>query len=296
MFFTQFVSSFGIASSVKNYPFTLTKNGATYRFNFDNVSGMSVYVRITDVINFFNNCLNRFKNPIILVTGDMDTTVPDDIMEIYHYLDHPKLLKWYAQNYSGNYKHPKLYNLPIGLDYHTLYLSTNSEWGESGTPSEQETALIEIKNNFKNIVNCNGHLAVTNFQHSTIGYPLRRQHYREPILNALKNKECIVWLPKQTRINFWNSCNDNAFVICPFGNGLDTHRTWEVLILGRIPIIPKSNMNIMFEGLPVIEVGDLEWKDINSEWLVEKFNNIKLNWDTYSWDKLNLSYWINQIV
>jgi hypothetical protein len=291
-----FVSSFGIAKSVKQPPALLNKNGAQYNFNYNNQLGDTVYVRITDIIPFYKQCLHQFKNPIILITGDMDTTVPDDIPDINSILDHPNLLKWYAQNLSKKNVHPKLFHSPIGLDYHTLSFVTgnNHEWGQFLTPIQQEKQLIQTKKQFISIQNVDSSKAVTNFHHSTFGYPIRRQTYREPILKALKNKDCIVWLPQQKRIDFWNSCNQYAFVICPFGNGLDTHRTWETLILGRIPIIPKSELNELFKDLPVVEVEDEEWKNIDSEWLSRKYNDIIIKWGSYKWNKLTLYYWLNQ--
>ncbi len=299
LFKTKYVSSFGLATNVKNSPKNINKNGAIYEFNFNNEVGDTVYVRITEIVQFFqSNLLDKFKNSIILVSGDMDTTVPDDVISIYNYLDHPKLLKWYAQNYSGNYTHSKLNHLPIGLDYHTLHFASNNilhDWGKPSTPKEQEKELELLRSTFKNINECNGELAVTNFHHSTYGYPIRRQQYREPILNALQNKKCIIWLPKQQRLQFWKNCNTAAFVICPFGNGLDTHRTWETLVLGRIPIIPKSKLNKVFEGLPIVEVEENEWKDIDEKWLKSKYENILETWDTYQWERLTLDYWLNKI-
>lgn len=293
-----FISSFGIAKSMDQPPFKLDRNGALYNFNFNNSYGEKIYVRIVDVDKFFQSrCPDLFKEPFILVTGDMDTTVPDDIQNCKQYLDHPKLLKWYGQNVCKNNFHSKLKQIPIGLDYHTLNLadSDNHDWGLKMSPIQQEQLLLEIKHELIPIQKTNYKKAVTNFHHSTFGYPIRRQQYREPILNKLKNNKCIIWLPKQTRTTFWKSCNSCSFVICPFGNGLDTHRTWEVLILGRIPIIPKSELNSIFEGLPYIEMEDNEWNEITEEWLYKKYLEIVSNWDNYKWERLSLKYWCEQI-
>jgi hypothetical protein len=87
-----------------------------------------------------------------------------------------------------------------------------------------------------------------------------------------------------------------TFVLCPFGNGLDTHRAWEVLCLGRIPIIQKSPLNKVYNNLPVIEVDD--WSCINEEFLISKkneiINNIKLS--IYNFDILTIEYWKKQLL
>ena len=288
-----FVSSFGLAKSMTQSP-TMFKNGAKYSFNYNNKYGDTVYIRIVDIITFFQLYLEKFREPIILVTGDMDTTVPDDILICLQYCNHPKIILWYAQNLNID-THLKLRHLPIGLDYHTLNLSeTNIHiWGDKMKPLEQETQLLSLKHNIKCIKEVINNKAISNFHLSTYGYPLRRQYNREPILNTLKNKSCVVWLDRQKRIDFWKSCENYAFIICPFGNGLDTHRTWEVLCLGRIPIIGKSHLNKLFEDLPVVEIDD--WNKINEEWLEENYNNVVQKWDLYNWDKLSLKYWVNKI-
>ena len=107
-------------------------------------------------------------------------------------------------------------------------------------------------------------LAITNF-HLAMSGPPRRREFRNPIYNILKDKNCVIWLSKQIRSKFWKNMNDYTFVICPFGNGLDTHRAWEVLCLGRIPIIEKSGLNKVYENLPVVEVSD--WNIIDEKFL-----------------------------
>jgi hypothetical protein len=164
-----FVSSFGIAKSVKQPPLLINKDGAKYNFNYNNNYGDTVYVRITDIINFYNYCLSEFKQPIVLITGDMDTTVPDDISNIFEILNHPKLLKWYSQNCS-EIIHPKLFHSPIGLDYHTLSLVSEDiyhEWGKKMSPLEQENELLSCIKHFKKIKDVNCFKAISNFQHST---------------------------------------------------------------------------------------------------------------------------------
>ncbi len=197
----------------------------------------------------------------------------------------------YSQNNIST--HQKLKSLPIGLDYHTLkYYNGLHPWSSIIAPIssiEQEKLLFEIKNSFKNLKDTIP-LAVTNFHHAMYEPP-RRKQYRLPIYETLKEKNCIIWLPNQSREDFWKSLNDNMFVICPIGNGLDTHRIWEVLCLGRIPIIQKNSLNKIYDQLPIIEIET--WDEITNEFLIEQFNHVLLNFSNniYNFDKLYLSYW-----
>ena len=43
-------------------------------------------------------------------------------------------------------------------------------------------------------------------------------------------------------------------MLCPRGVGIDTHRTWETLLLGSYPIVESSELDSLFVGLPVLIV------------------------------------------
>jgi hypothetical protein len=82
-----------------------------------------------------------------------------------------------------------------------------------------------------------------------------------------------------------------TFILSPFGNGMDCHRTWEALCLGCIPILNAPNFKELFKNLPVLFVDN--WKDINQELLdktIEQFKNTNFNYS-----KLTLDYWKNII-
>ena len=82
-----------------------------------------------------------------------------------------------------------------------------------------------------------------------------------------------------------------AFVLSPFGNGMDCHRTWEALCLGCIPIVCAPNFTKLFEELPVLNVND--WREVTEELLASTI--IKFKNSTFNLDKLLLSNWVKQI-
>ena len=59
-----------------------------------------------------------------------------------------------------------------------------------------------------------------------------------------------------TRLQAWRLHGEYGFVLCPPGNGIDTHRTWEALALRSIPIVIRSSRlaDRLYEGLPVVLV------------------------------------------
>ena len=88
----------------------------------------------------------------------------------------------------------------------------------------------------------------------------------------------------------WENQISYSFVLSPHGNGLDCHRTWEALVLGCIPIVKKSEIDALYEDLPVLIVNN--WSDLNQDLLnntIEQFKN-----KTFNYNKLSLKYWINK--
>ena len=71
--------------------------------------------------------------------------------------------------------------------------------------------------------------------------------------------------------------------------GLDTHRLWEALILGCIPIIKSSGLDALFEDLNVCIVSS--WNDVNAKFLVKFLKTMK----SRNKKKLTLEYWMEKI-
>ncbi len=85
--------------------------------------------------------------------------------------------------------------------------------------------------------------------------------------------------------------DNHSFILCPRGNGIDTHRLWESLYHGIIPIVEKSIQSETLEGLPAVVVDS--FKQVDKEFLEEillEFSNTKFNIE-----KLNVSWWIKLI-
>lgn len=292
-----FVSTRGIAKICDMHPEWDSYGNMSYpnfKVNFD--AGTSLYLHFDMVEQFINNFLPLIINPFVLVTGNSDHSTPTDFPSAEKLLNSDKLIMWFSQNVVVD-NHPKLRHIPIGLDYHTLSVGRGShEWSNVErpiSPLKQESFLKEIRKNMLPLKNCRK-IASTNF-HLCMGPPLKRTLIRTHVYEQIKNKNCILWLGKSTREEFWESLKDVAFCISPRGNGEDCHRTWEILCLGRIPIIEKSPLNKVYEGLPIVEIED--WSKINEMWLTQKFNDIlfKIHNKEYKLERILLSYWKNLI-
>lgn len=67
----------------------------------------------------------------------------------------------------------------------------------------------------------------------------------------------------QKRIEFYRSLNRSRFAICPPGNGKDTHRVYECIWFGVIPIVKTSFLDKIYRQLPVWIVND--WSDVTED-------------------------------
>jgi len=238
-------------------------------------NGEIIYINTTALSNFLLNYLPNIKYKFVLLTGDTDKSIPDDyIYETNAILQHPLLLKWYAQN--SKIISDKIIQLPIGLDFHTL--TKRPLWGKMQSVDDQVIDLEKVRSlNIPKENKC-----YSNFHFGMTG---RYTYDRKDAINQI-SKNLVYYEPTPiSRIKSWTKMIEYKYVVSPFGNGLDCHRTWEALILGCIPIVKKSELDLLYEGLPVLIVDN--WSDITQD-LLDNFNP-----DYRSVDKLYMKYWID---
>ena len=267
----------------------------TYGWNPNVTEECTIVYSHSRELNSLIQMIDDYKMPIIIMVNGDDYLAPMDYPnEVQVKIEtNPNVLAVFAQNCCTNDPASKWKHLPIGLDYHTLLWSESSHlWGKHGsTALEQEQLLKSIQAEMVPIHDTNGSMVVTNF-HLAMGGPYRRTQLRPPIYDACKHTPWIKWLPEQSREDFWRSCNEAAFVLCPPGNGYDTHRAWEALCLGRIPIIQDLPINEVYRDLPVWIVNDwnnfanLTASDVERVW-----SEMISKWNEYKWEKLKLQYW-----
>jgi hypothetical protein len=253
-------------------------------------NGMSIYV-CSDLLKIFvNQILQNIKYTFVLVTGDSDLCVPLEILtkqETYKLLNSPYLLKWFTQN-TRIHENNKIIQLPIGLDYHTIFSDPNCPLkipGENHLPSFQEQTLDIIKS--KSVPFDERILKIY------VNFSMQNDRFeqRETAIKSIPQDLLVYESNFKHRTFLWGEIINYTFVLSPFGMGMDCHRTWEALCLGSIPIICAPHFTKLFEDLPVLIVND--WTDITEELLQETIDNFKEK--TFNYKKLTLEYWQNKI-
>jgi hypothetical protein len=89
----------------------------------------------------------------------------------------------------------------------------------------------------------------------------------------------------------------SKFVLCPSGLGWDTHRAWEALVLGTIPIMEtyyrKDGLYRSYANLPVLWVDHFD--NVTPELLNQEYPRILSRAREYAFEKLTIQWWINLI-
>jgi hypothetical protein len=242
---------------------------------------IKVYIQ-TQYINEFSYKIHLLQKPVIIVSGHGDYTIPNDIPQFQEFINHPQIIHYYAQN-CVLISHPKVSQIPIGMDYHTLQ-NREHWWGAKQSAKDQDAQLIQIRNEsspfYKRKMAC-----YSNFHF--VDYGNKFGYSRKDVIDAIP-KELIYYEPVQIdRKQSWKNQSEYAFIVSPFGNGLDCHRTWEALVLGCIVIVKKSPLDPLYEGLPVLIVE--EWTDITKE-LLEKTIQVFCS-ESFDYSPLTLDYW-----
>ena len=220
----------------------------------------------------------------VWVTGHSDYPVTKELFERYE----PNFEVWYATNVE--YAHPKLRPLPIGITNCTDESDLHRVYGDLAVMAEvaaEPRALAAAP-------------VYANFSVGT--YPVERA----PLLEALAGAPWAdIGAPENTlegRRRFLRAVRNHKFVICPRGNGVDTHRTWETLYMGSIPILKRcaavdswgAPQTCAAPGLPICFVDD--WAELSEEFLAREYARLApLAADPANLQLTKLSYWVNLI-
>jgi hypothetical protein len=210
------------------------------------------------------------KNMKVLISGHSDYPIIDNYVDYYS----PKY--WYTVNKQT--KKQNVFSLPLGITNHTNESLMHQVYGNQDCMISVMNEDIEKKK-----------LIYMNFNIST--FPNERQY----VYNLFCNKDYVtigkIVNTINGRTNFLREIKSHYFILCPRGNGVDTHRLWEALYMGSIPIVIKDIAFNGFEDLPICFID--KWSDINEDFLEKEKNRI-LN-TNYCLDKLKISYWIEKI-
>jgi hypothetical protein len=222
---------------------------------------VSMYAKTENVCAAHDIIRNNPDKLFTLVTHNSDMpirpcTMPDNMH------------KWFAMNRDTT--QDKIHSIPIGLE--------NEHW----FPYKQ-SVMLEKKAKLADVIKC--------FAQFNTGTHPERLH----ALNNLDTNTYDLYIGsngyRDQHILFCNNLLKYAFCLCPRGNGIDTHRLWEALYMGCIPICKDYPAHQFDEPLPILFVQD--WNEITTELLEQTYKNIDRS--LFNSNLLKMSYWSKRI-
>ena len=206
-------------------------------------SGDVVFCKIDAVLFFFER-LRLTRKRIVLVTGEGDFSC-DTFRQ--NFLP-ANVVRWFATNVTASHPRVTAYPLGFGSPRSSVTLSAGEilKGRAAGMPRD-----LWLYVNFRPDTN-----------------PAVRQPVFVDFQNRSKADEWITFQPPTghgTNAEFLEALVRHRFVLCPPGNGVDTHRMWEALLAGAVPVVLRSQAMEPFAHLPVLFVED--FRDITRDLL-----------------------------
>jgi len=208
--------------------------------------------------------IQGFNKKFIVITHNSDANVdfapPDNV------------IKWYSQNV--NIQHERIMSIPIGLE--------NDRWFPHLHKKGKMSLKLKQPREYRNLLYVNHNIS-TNIAERLKPYQIF---------------EGQPWATTERGVNgnkfdeYLDNIYNHKFIVCPRGNGLDTHRLWEALYMGSIPIVKIDINNSFYDDLPILYVND--WEEVTENLLIRIFMLFKT--EQWNLNKLNFSYWRDKIL
>ena len=256
----------------------LKKNMDTIQLNkFSKLhNGNDVFFCKTDFLLQDFEQIKKLKNDVTLISGNSDYIIDNRFLEVL-----PKnVKKWYAQNAMINTDVIK--TLPMGIENYKP-----SDRTGHGVGYDRVSTKVMLIDNLKQ-------KEPQKFVYSNFKIQNNVSH-RSEVAKYCKTSEHIDWdEPNLSLSTFFKKMLSYEAIVCPDGNGPDTHRFYEVLYMGRIPIVfNKVLYNNLYHKFPCVILEDIS-ELLDYDLLREKIDDVKSK--EYDLSVLDTQYWIDEIL
>jgi hypothetical protein len=223
-----------------------------------------IYTHTMYVHQLFDE-IRKLKAEFVIVTHNCDANVDDS----YNIPDN--VVRWFTQNVDT--VNPKVESIPIGLE--------NDKWFKAVNKKTKMEELMSRPHQHKNLVYLNSNVK-TNPQE------------RQPLYDIFSDKHWVTTVHGINGVEFdtyLENIHSHPFVFCPDGNGIDTHRLWETLYMGSIPIVKRGINTEFYKDFPICYVDN--WGEVTQEFLHDALQRAAL----LPWYRamLEFEYWKNKI-
>ena len=232
-----------ISKLVRNFLREVVSRKRISQYGFEHIAHQLSLLYGSHKIKFVkSDCLSdylkrtkRNELPRVLVSGGTDYEISSSE---YQLLRDSKNTISFIQNLDFP-ETPAIRALPIGVE--------DFRWGRNGMPWNFLRSFREVGKLEKILV---GPFGMTHFS-------------RKQCLEAAEKSEfCDVIARRIPHWSYSRLASRYMFVACPRGNGIDTHRFWETLYRGSVPIVIGSpwSANLQNWGVPLISLSS--WDEL----------------------------------
>ena len=213
----------------------------------------------------------------------------------------PLFRRWFATNcLDRNLLSNKITPIPYGIDYWTLSARkswTNTPMSSAHTQDRHLSRLRETAVHYSRRATATATdppRIYINFQFNMDG---NGNSERLLAYNTIPRDLMSIQETPINRYDTWGAYTQHVFIASPRGNGLDTIRTWESLMLGCIVIVRRipgdggCALEELYHDLPVVIID--RWSDLTRDFLDRILSEYTQR--TFRYEKLGTSYWIERI-
>jgi hypothetical protein len=230
-----------------------------------------IFYSRTNTINW-RGCTHGLRAAPTWISGHSDYSITPSLYEKYR----SSTERWYTVNKEC--RAPTLHSIPLGITNDCADSPVHRIFGNLDV-------MLEVMQQPRLINN----LVYMNFVIGTY------QRERQPVFDLFREKPWVTReesvISMEGRRQFLQSIRNHKFVLCPRGNGVDTHRLWETLYMGSIPIVVRHVAMEDFYDLPVCWIDD--WTQVTESFLEDEYARITAA--SWNLDKLKFGYWRDQI-
>lgn len=243
--------------------------------------GDRIFFCKTDFIEAELARLGNIDKEVILISGNSDFGITDALLS-----KKPSNVKhWFTANKST--QSDEVTVIPLGIENITP-CSKGSKSGYCWPHAKEKHRIISNIND--------AHPSKLIYANFTVDH--RRHHSRELWRDISQHVPHITWRAGLSYLDMCEDILDHEAALCPLGNKSvpegDNHRVYEVLYLGRIPIVHTLDYyKKLYHLFPVILIENLEAIQ-DEDFMKHKIKEVKSkNFDS---KYLKFSYWKEQIL
>ena len=249
--------------------------------------------------------IHAANKPYLIISCMDDYTFPETVVGSFFDTDTSPLFRhWFALNCRDS-KIPntiskdgptKITPIPYGIDYWTL--ATRIAWANTPIASayRQDEHLSKMRESIIHFSRRTDPMSppkiYINFQFNLNG---NGSSERLDAFHTIPKDLTSVQESPVNRYETWGAYTQHVFVASPRGNGMDTVRTWEALILGCIVIVRRipgaPAIEELYADLPVVL--EDKWSDLSREFLDQIF--LEYSRRSFKYEKLTTEYWMRRI-